>query len=126
MVIFAAYLFTALVCVVVCFQICLAAGAPWGHLAMGGKWPGKFPPKLRVLAVVQIGILAAMAWAVLLRAGVLRPDWFEFSKKAIWIVVGVCSVSALGNLATPSKWERIIWGPVAVLLLISSVVVAAG
>ena len=126
MVIVAAYVFAFLACVVVCFQICLAVGAPWGHLAMGGRWPGKFPPLLRVLAVVQMGVILGMAWVMLVRAGILHPDWFEFSKNAIWAVVGVCSLSALGNVATPSKWERILWGPVAVLMLVCSAVVALG
>ena len=122
----AAYLFTFLICIVVCFQIGLAAGAPWGHLAMGGKWPGKFPPVLRVLAVVQMFVLMGLAWVMLVHAEVLMPDWIEFSGKAIWVVVGVSTLAALGNVATPSKWERILWGPVGIAMWVCSLVVAFG
>lgn len=38
--------------VVVAFQVLLALGAPWGSNAMGGRFPGRFPPAMRVLAVV--------------------------------------------------------------------------
>jgi hypothetical protein len=38
----------------VLFQLALACGAPWGHLAMGGgKYPGVFPVPLRIAAVVS-------------------------------------------------------------------------
>jgi hypothetical protein len=60
------------------------------------------------------------------RAGILHPGWFEFSKTAAWVVVGFSSLATLGNLATSSKWERIIWGPLAVGLLVCSVAVALG
>lgn len=45
-----AFVFCTLVAVVVLFQLALAAGAPWGHLAMGGKFPGRLPPPLAMLA----------------------------------------------------------------------------
>lgn len=38
---------------VVAFQIAIALGAPWGEYAMGGATPGRFPPPMRVAAVVQ-------------------------------------------------------------------------
>ena len=43
--------------IVVAFQIALALGAPWGAYAMGGAYPGQFPPELRIAALVQAGIL---------------------------------------------------------------------
>ena len=50
---FFAYLFAFLTLIIFLFQIALAAGMPWGHLAMGGRYPGKFPPNMRVGAVIQ-------------------------------------------------------------------------
>ena len=43
------------------FQLALAAGAPWGAYAMGGRFPGRFPPPLRVAAVVQAVVVADRA-----------------------------------------------------------------
>src|SRR5687768_7880124 len=54
---------------VIAFQIALAAGAPWGAYAMGGAFPGQFPPELRVAAIVQAVLLAGLAAVMLARAG---------------------------------------------------------
>ena len=42
----------------------------------------------------------------------------------IWIVVGYSGLGVLANAATPSKWERVLWLPVALGLLATSVAVA--
>ncbi len=64
----------AVVCVgVIAFQVALAAGAPWGAIAMGGAFPGQFPPELRVAAVVQAVLLAGLALVVLARVGIALP-----------------------------------------------------
>ncbi len=106
----AAILYAALAVVVALFQIALAAGAPWGHLAMGGRWSGRLPPALRGLALVQAGLMVLMARVVLGQAEVLPmlgPGWL------IWPVAAVSALAALANLATPSRAERRLWAPAA-------------
>jgi hypothetical protein len=120
----AAWIFAALLVLVSLFQLALAAGAPWGALAMGGRYPGRFPPAMRVAAVVQVGIYALMGAVVFSRAGVALPDWFEVSRVAVWVVVGVSALAAVLNLITPSKWERRLWAPVAILMLATALRVA--
>ena len=109
---------------VIAFQIALAAGAPWGAYAMGGAFPGQFPPALRVAAVVQAVILAGWAAVVLARAGVALPGWARPSRWLIWAVVVFAAISVVLNLLTPSAGERAIWAPTALILLISSAIVA--
>lgn len=109
--------------VVVAFQIALAAGAPWGEYAMGGAFPGQFPPVLRIAALIQATLLVGMAVIVLARAEFLAV-WSRASRWLIWIVVGFSALSFVLNLITPSAGERAIWAPIAFLLLISSAVVA--
>jgi hypothetical protein len=121
---FAAQVYAAVTVAACAFQAALAAGMPWGHLAMGGKYPGRFPPALRVAAVVQLALLAALACIVLVRAGVILPAWHEHSTRLVWIAVAVSALSTLANLATPSRWERILWAPVAGAMLVTSVWVA--
>jgi hypothetical protein len=116
--------FSFLIVIIVGFQLALAAGMPWGQLAMGGKYPGRFPPALRVAAVVQAAVLVALAVVVLARVGMLLPGWHSLSTKLIWGVVGFSGLSAVLNLITPSKWERILWAPVALGLTTCSVLVA--
>jgi hypothetical protein len=118
-----AYLFTALTGIVVMFQACLAAGLPWGKASMGGKFPGKYPPKMRLVAIVNILILGFISLIVLSRAGLILPGIRSFSKVAIWIIAVFFLAGTVMNTITPSKIERI-WAPVALLQLITSVIVA--
>ena len=109
---------------VVAFQIALAAGAPWGAYAMGGAFPGQFPPELRIAAVIQAALLVGMAAVVLARAGLALPGWSRVARWLIWFVVAFAVLSLVLNLITPSAGERAIWAPTAFLLLLSSAIVA--
>ena len=120
----AAIIYVIISAVVVAFQIALAAGAPWGEYAMGGAFPGQFPLALRIAAIIQALLLVAMAAVILARAGLILPGWSQASRWLTWIVVAFAAVSLILNLLTPSAGERAIWAPTALLLLISSVVVA--
>ncbi len=117
----AALVFAAAILSVIAFQVALALGAPWGEYAMGGTISGRFPPALRVVALVQAVLLAVLAVIVLGRAGIgvqaLEP-WL------IWLPVGVSAVAVLLNAASRSSGERRIWVPVSLVLLVSSLVVA--
>ena len=109
---------------VIAFQIALALGAPWGAYAVGGAFPGQFPPELRVAAVVQAVILAGLALVVLARAGITLPKWSRTSRWLVWVVVAFSALSLVLNLITLSARERAIWAPVALIMLICSVIVA--
>lgn len=117
----AAIAFGGLAVVVCLFQFALALGAPLGHLAMGGRWPGKMPIPARISAVVQGGLMVAMARIVLGQAGVFTqvgPNWL------IWLVVAITGLSTLLNNITPSAPERRLWGPVTVVMFLCAIYVA--
>jgi hypothetical protein len=119
----AAWLYAALAAIVVLFQIALALGAPWGHLAMGGRFPGRYTPMLRIGALAQGALLAFMAVIVLGRAGLVSPappGWL------FWVAVAISALSAVLNIITPSIPERRLWGPVALVMLASILRVAYG
>ena len=120
----AALLYAAISTGIVAFQIALAAGVAWGTYAMGGAFPGQFPPALRIAALVQAALLVGMAAVVMARAGLIFPRWLRLSRRLVWFVVAFAAVSLVLNLITPSAGERAIWAPVALLLLASSAVVA--
>ena len=119
-----AFVFSVLTAIVVLFQFALALGVPWGEMAMGGKFPGRFPPQMRAAALVQIVLLILTALVVITHAGLIFSEYFEFSKSAIWFVVVFCAVSTILNIITPSKKERMLWAPVTGILLFCSFVVA--
>lgn len=121
---FAALVYAVVSLGVIAFQLALAAGAPWGAYAMGGAFPGQFPPEMRVAAVVQAVILALLSLVVLARAGITLLKWSHTSRWLIWVVVAFSAISLILNTITPSAGERAIWAPVALIMLICSVIVA--
>ena len=120
----AAYIFCVFTAITMIFQLALALGAPWGELAMGGKFPGQFPPGMRVAAVIQMLLLLCTALIVSVRAELVFREFFEFSRSAVWFVVGLFIVSSILNIITPSKKERMMGAPIAIVLLASSLIVA--
>jgi hypothetical protein len=120
----AAMVFAFVTAVVVLFQLALALGMPWGSYAMGGAFPGVFPPVMRIAALLQAAFLVVTALVVLSRSGLLLRRWSIASKWVVWIVVALGAISMLLNSITPSSDERAIWLPVAVLLFACSLTVA--
>ena len=120
----AAFVYGIITLGVIAFQLALAAGAPWGEFAMGGAYPGQFPPELRVAAVVQAVVLGLLALVVLARAGIALPKWSKTSRWLVWVVVAFSALSLVLNSITPSARDRMIWAPVALVMLVCSVIVA--
>ncbi len=122
----AALAYVALTVAVIAFLLALACGAPWGELTMGGRFRGRLPLPVRVVCVVQAGVLALLAAVVYCSAGLAGPDRMVQAQGWIWAVVAFCVASVGLNLATPSKRERMLWAPVALAMLLASTSVALG
>lgn len=120
----AAALFVGLTAGVVAFQLALAAGAPWGALTMGGAFPGRLPPRMRVVAVGSALLLAALAAIVAARGGLALPRWRGASRRLVWGVVAYLLLGVVLNAATPSAPERALWLPVTIALAGCALVVA--
>ncbi len=120
----AAAAYAIVVAGVIAFQIALALGVPWGSYAMGGAFPGPFPPRLRIAALVQAALLALTIPIVLSRAGLVLPAWSEAASWLIWPVIAIAVVALVLNAITPSAGERRIWVPVTLVMVVSSLVVA--
>lgn len=120
----AAVVFAVVAGGVVAFQLALALGAPWGGYAMGGAFPGRFPPPMRVAAVVQAVLIAFIAVAVLSAVGLVQPDIAVAFPWVVWVAVAVSAVALVLNAISKSAGERRIWVPVAFVLLASSLLVA--
>lgn len=118
-------LFTALTSIVILFQLGLAAGMPWGAASMGGKYPGKYPPKMRAVAMVNALVLGGMLVIAWVRAGRVFPELQSISSVGIWVMVVFFALGTVMNAITPSKIERI-WAPVAFGMFITSLLLALG
>ncbi len=109
---------------VIAFQVALALGAPWGAYAMGGAFPGRYPPSMRVAAIVQAVLIGLLALAVGSAAGLVLPDLIAAIPWVAWVAVVVSTLAVILNAASRSAGERRIWVPVTVVMLISSMIVA--
>ena len=91
---------------------------------MGGAFPGRYPPGMRVAAVVQAVILAGVALVVLSCAGLVWPELTAGIPWVIWVIVALSALGVLMNAASRSAGERRLWVPVTIVLLACSLVVA--
>lgn len=106
------------------FQVALALGAPLGRAAWGGVHT-HLPMGLRVASAFAIGVWVLAALIVLKRAGFqVSPLPPAFVRWGTWFLVGVLPLGALMNFASPSSWERFLWGPIALILAGLCLVVA--
>lgn len=107
------------------FQAALAAGAPWGSLAWGGRYRGRLPTPLRVGSLVSAGLVAAGTLAILQRGGVVAPVVPPIVASALTaLLAGVFGLSIVGNRLSTSRLERRVQTPVAVVLAACFLVVA--
>ena len=120
----AAILFSIVTMGVIAFQVALAVGAPWGANAMGGAFPGRYPPRMRVAAAGMAALLGLLVLIVLSSAGLIIVPMLSGLPSLIWLVVAFSAVSVVLNAASRSAGERRIWVPVALVMLVSSLVVA--
>ena len=118
-----AIIYAALAALPMAMHIALSLGAPLGRFTVGGRFPGRLPGAWRGLALVQAALLLAMGCAVLDRGGVLSiglPD------AAFWLALALTLLTALANGITPSRPERMLWGPVTFAMSVAAIGVAAG
>jgi hypothetical protein len=92
---------------VAAFQLCLAAGAPWGAAAWGGQHPGVLPSRLRRASAVSAVALAGMA--VVAAQEVWPPD--PWRRRALRGAAAYLTVGVVANAASRSPVERAIWTP---------------
>jgi hypothetical protein len=107
------------------FQVTLAAGAPFGRAAWGGAHE-RLPRNLRVASAVAAAVWVLAALIVLAGAGFeVSPIPDPVADWATWVVAGLLLVGAVMNLISRSRLERLIWGPVALVLAGLTVIVAS-
>src|SRR5438270_6671135 len=97
------------------FQLLLALGAPLGHAAWGGAQE-RLPPGLRIASAFAAVVFVVAALIVLGRAGYgMSPVPLSVSRWGICLLVGWLALSALGNFASLSDFERLLLGQFGLL-----------
>lgn len=107
-------IYAVLIVGVICFQIALICGAPWGRMTQGGQHDGPLPQSGRIIAAFSIFLLLFMALSILSALG----NWPHWPRWTGWVTVVVSVLSAILNWITPSRPERLLWGPITTVLLV--------
>jgi hypothetical protein len=107
------------------FQVALAAGAPLGAAAWGGRHAGVLPASLRIASgVAAVVLYPAIILLVLVSSGLVATDWLPGAgTTAMWLVTAFFAIGTLANLASRSRTERF-WAPVSLALAICCAIVA--
>ena len=121
----AANIASVLFFIFVVVQLLVAAGIIPISMLWGGRQP-ELTPSLRVTSVVAAVILGAFIYIIRYRAGLAgRLPQPIIIRVAAWVVTGYMVVNTLGNFASVSTVERFVFGPMTIILAITSFIVAA-
>jgi hypothetical protein len=106
------------------FQVALAAGAPLGHLAWGGKHR-VLPKGLRIASALSVLVYALFAFMIS-RAAALASETGDYRSDypAIWVLTAYFGLGILANAASRSVPERLVMTPVAAVLFTCCLLIA--
>lgn len=109
---------TVLFAVVVFLQLLLAVGILPVTMAWGGR-QDELTLSLRFASVVAALVLASFAYVIRRRAGLVGSAPVPITIKVLsWIITGFLALNTLGNLASPSLGETLVFAPLTFLLVI--------
>jgi hypothetical protein len=115
---------TILFVVVIVLQILLALGFLPISMAWGGR-QSQLTPSLRIASLVAVVLLGTFIYVIRYRAGLLGVMPIPmFIKIFSWIITAFMSFNILGNIASSSKMERLIFTPITVLLTFTCLIVS--
>ena len=107
-----------------CFQILLALGFPYGQAAWGGKYT-ILPPRLRIASLFSAGIFVVASLFILERADIISVfNNSTIVKIVVWFIVAFLGLNTLSNLVSRSALEKRIMTPVSLTLAILCFIVA--
>jgi len=106
------------------FQVALAAGAPMGEYAWGGRESGRLSAKLRVSSAFSALLLFAIAGHYASVIGWL-PSMLDAHTRAfsLWGLTALYALSTLGNYKSKSEQERKMFLPVSGSMLLANILI---
>lgn len=120
----AANVATLLFGVVIIMQVLLALGILPVSYAWGGRQT-ELTLAVRGLSLIAIILLIIFAYIIRRRAGLIgEPPVPTYFKLASWAITGYLALNALGNFTSPSSEERILFGPITIILIICCFIVS--
>lgn len=121
----AANVATILFGLVMAAQLLLAAGVLPISMAWGGRQT-ELTLGLRVASLAATLVLGVFIYIIRYRAGLLGSVPAPTSIRLLaWVVTGFIALNTLGNFASLSSAERLLYGPVTLVITAACLVVAA-
>ena len=109
---------------IMCFQILLALGFPFGQAAWGGKYK-RLPPGFRIASLFSAGIMAFASIIVLEKAAIFSAiNNSTVVTTGVWIFTAFLGLNTISNFISRSKWEKRIMTPVSLILSLLCLTVA--
>ena len=122
---FSANVATTLFAIFIVVQILAAAGIFPVSMLWGGRQT-ELTMTMRLTSVVAAVILGVFIYIIRYRAGLLgsmpQPTAVRI---AAWVVTGYMALNTLGNFASVSSVERLLFGPLTILMTVACFIVAA-
>ena len=114
----------ALFVLVIILQILLASGILPISMAWGGQH-AVLTAGLRMASAAAVVVLALFAYVICRRAGLVSSNPPSTAIKVLsWIITAFLLLNTAANLASQSAGERLLFGPITLLLVISCFVVS--
>ena len=115
---------TVLFAVAIVLQLLLAAGILPITMAWGGRQP-VLTPGLRLASVAAAAVLALFAYVIRRRAGLDGSGPPSRTVKILsWLITAFLVFNTLGNLASQSAGERVLFAPLSLLTAVACLVVS--
>jgi hypothetical protein len=115
---------TVLFAVIIVLQLLLAAGILPISMAWGGQQP-VLTTGLRFASLAAAAILAFFAYVIRRRAGLVGDAPIPtFIKILSWLITAFLVLNTLGNFVSQSTGEKILFGPISLLLAVACFVVS--
>ncbi|MFD1739051.1 hypothetical protein ACFSCX_21310 [Bacillus salitolerans] len=101
------------------FQILLFLGFPLGEYSWGGKYKGVLPKKIRMMSLPAAVLGLFFGLVFLMHTNLLTIESILPTNILVWVITVFLGLNTLGNLASRSKKEKVVMGPIAAITFLS-------
>lgn len=106
------------------FQFMLVLGFPYAEVSWGGNYK-VLPKKLRILSVFAMIMLVFIGFFYLFAAKILPVIIpYNITKIIIWIITVLLLLNTIGNLASKSKYEKLIMSPISFTMFLCGLILS--
>lgn len=107
------------------FQLLLAVGLLPISMAWGGRQT-ELTPVLRLASIAAVILLGVFIYIIRYRAGLIGSVPAPTAIRVLaWVVAGYMALNTVGNFASVNSIEKLLFGPMTIIITIACIIVAA-